>query len=413
MEEMLITLGRNAQTAAKQLAQLTTPAKNHALQMMAAQLRSDTPKILAANHQDVANAQIKATMVDRLVLNQERIEQMAAGLEQIATLPDPIGVQKSGWTTQTNLAISQVTVPLGVIGMIYEARPNVTVDASGLCLKAGNAVILRGGSEALLTNKALVTSLRQALKKCNINENAVQLIEVTSHEVAQAFMRLNDYVDVLIPRGSARLINTVVQKASVPVIETGAGNCHIYVDESADLKMACDIIVNARCQRPSVCNSAEKVIVHEKIAARLLPKLAEALAAWHVELRGDEAVCQILPDAKPATAADWDEEYNDYILAIKVVADEQAAIDHINAHNTKHSEAIITENYAASQRFLAQVDAACVYVNASTRFTDGFEFGFGAEIGISTQKLHARGPLGLTALTSTKYQIRGNGQIRK
>ena len=339
---------------------------------------------------------------------------MAEGVRQVAQLADPIGKIDAGWVNYAGLQIEKKRVPLGVVGMIFEARPNVTVDASALCFKSGNAVILRGGKEALQTNIKITKVIRQALEQEGINPDAVQVITETSHELANEFMQLTDYLDVLIPRGSARLIQTVLNTAKVPVIETGAGICHVYVDKFTDKKMAVEITTNAKVQRPSVCNAIENLVIHQDVAQEYLPAIADELQKYNVELRGDEKVCEILGDkATLATAEDWDTEYNDYIIAIKIVSSIDEAIDFINEHNTKHSEAIITENYTRSQKFLDEIDAACVYVNASTRFTDGFEFGFGAEIGISTQKLHARGPMGLEALTSTKYVIRGNGQIRK
>ena len=352
--------------------------------------------------------------IDRLKIDNDRIAAMAEGIRQVAQLADPIGKIDAGWVNYAGLQIEKKRVPLGVVGMIFEARPNVTVDASALCFKSGNAVILRGGKEALQTNIKITKVIRQALEQEGINPDAVQVITETSHELANEFMQLTDYLDVLIPRGSARLIQTVLNTAKVPVIETGAGICHVYVDKFADKKMAVEITTNAKVQRPSVCNAIENLVIHQDVAQEYLPAIADELQKYNVELRGDEKVCEILGDkATLATAEDWDTEYNDYIIAIKIVSSIDEAIDFINEHNTKHSEAIITENYTRSQKFLDEIDAACVYVNASTRFTDGFEFGFGAEIGISTQKLHARGPMGLEALTSTKYVIRGNGQIRK
>lgn len=409
-------MGQAAQAAAFTLGQLATTKKNQVLLAMADALVAATPTILAANQQDMTAAdanQVRQVMRDRLKLDEQRIATMATGLRQVATLADPIGVIDKGWQTDAGLQIAQQRVPLGVIAMIYEARPNVTVDAAALTFKSGNAVILRGGKEALQSNIALATVLQQVLVDLQLPAAAIQLVTDTSHETAQALMRLNDYVDVLIPRGSGKFIKTVVQTATVPVIETGAGNCHIYVDDSADLAMARDIIINAKTQRPAVCNAMEKLVVNQQVAAQFLPQLAAALAPYNVELRGDEQAQAILPTITPATTEDWVTEYNDYILAIKVVPDLDAAIKHINRYNTKHSEAIVTNDYAHSQQFTKQIDAAVVYVNASTRFTDGFEFGFGAEIGISTQKLHARGPMGLTALTSTKYVVRGSGQIRQ
>ena len=344
----------------------------------------------------------------------DRLAGIADGVRKVANLSDPLGNIERGWTTDSGLEISQKRVPFGVVGIIYEARPNVTVDSAVLCFKSGNAVILRGGKEALQTNIKIAVILREVLGTFNLPKDIVQVVAETSHELAQQFMRLNEYIDVLIPRGSTRLIQTVVQHATVPVIETGAGNCHIYVDETADLQMAIDVVINAKTQRPSVCNATEKLLVNAAIAPDFLPQIAKALASSHVEIRGDEQTCQILGDqVRPAQPEDWDTEYNDYIIAIKIVDGLDEAISHINQHNTKHSEAIITTDYEHSQQFTQQVDAACVYVNASTRFTDGFEFGFGAEIGISTQKLHARGPMGLKELTTTKYVILGQGQIRE
>lgn len=412
----LIEMGKQAQAAEQQLSQLATVKKNQVLKTMAKQVRQASPEILKANAIDMPNAEkngVRKVMLDRLQLDKERINSMAEGLEQVAGLADPIGEELKGWTTEAGLDISQVRVPLGVIGMIYEARPNVTVDAAALTFKAGNAVILRGGKEAINSNQALVTALRRGLQTEEVSVDSIQLITDTSHETATALMQLTDYLDVLIPRGSAKFIKMVVDKAKVPVIETGAGNCHVYVDEGADLQMATDIVVNAKTQRPSVCNAMEKLVVNQAVAAKLLPMVAEALKPFNVDLRGDERAKQILPEISSATEADWGTEYNDYIMAIKVVDDLDQAIAHINRYNTKHSEVIITNNYAHSERFTKEIDAAVVYVNASTRFTDGVEFGFGAEIGISTQKLHARGPMGLNEITSTKYVVRGNGQVRK
>lgn len=415
MTELLNSIGQRATAAAQALAQLSTTTKNQVLRAMADALEEKTPDILAANQQDLADTTgLEDKFIDRLTLTADRLAGIADGVRQVANLPDPLGNIDRGWTTESGLEISQKRVPLGVVGIIYEARPNVTVDSAVLCFKSGNAVILRGGKEALQTNIKIAAVVRDVLAAFNLPQDAVQVITETSHELAQQFMQLNQYVDVLIPRGSARLIQTVVQNATVPVIETGAGNCHIYVDETADLQMAENIIINAKTQRPSVCNATEKLLVNAEIAADFLPQIVTALANSHVEIRGDEQTCQILGDqAHPAQPEDWDTEYNDYIIAIKVVHTLDEAISHINQHNTKHSEAIITTNYEHSQRFTQQIDAACVYVNASTRFTDGFEFGFGAEIGISTQKLHARGPMGLKELTTTKYVILGQGQIRE
>lgn len=415
MTELLNSIGQRATAAAQALAQLSTTTKNQVLRAMADALEEKTPDILVANQEDLADTTgLEDKFIDRLTLSADRLAGIADGVRQVANLPDPLGNIDRGWTTESGLEISQKRVPLGVVGIIYEARPNVTVDSAALCFKSGNAVILRGGKEALQTNIKIAAVVRDVLAAFNLPQDAVQVITETSHELAQQFMQLNQYVDVLIPRGSARLIQTVVQNATVPVIETGAGNCHIYVDETADLQMAENIIINAKTQRPSVCNATEKLLVNAEIAADFLPQIATALANSHVEIRGDEQTCQILGDqARPAQSEDWDTEYNDYIIAIKVVHTLDEAISHINQHNTKHSEAIITTSYEHSQRFTQQIDAACVYVNASTRFTDGFEFGFGVEIGISTQKLHARGPMGLKELTTTKYVILGQGQIRK
>ena len=415
MTELLNKIGQQAQIAAQTLAQVPTPTKNQVLRAMADALEERTPEILAANQADLADTTgLEDKFIDRLTLTADRLAGIADGVRKVANLSDPLGSIEQGWTTDSGLEISQKRVPLGVVGIIYEARPNVTVDSAVLCFKSGNAVILRGGKEALQTNIKIAVILREVLGTFNLPKDIVQVVAETSHELAQQFMRLNEYIDVLIPRGSARLIQTVVAHATVPVIETGAGNCHIYVDETADLQMATDIVINAKTQRPSVCNATEKLLVNAAIAPDFLPQIAQALASSHVEIRGDEQACQILGNqVRPAQPEDWDTEYNDFIIAIKVVDGLDEAISHINQHNTKHSEAIITTDYEHSQQFTQQVDAACVYVNASTRFTDGFEFGFGAEVGISTQKLHARGPMGLKELTTTKYVILGQGQIRE
>ncbi|OQQ86959.1 glutamate-5-semialdehyde dehydrogenase [Ligilactobacillus salivarius] len=408
-------MGQAAREASRQLALLGEQKKNQVLETVAQELLAKADEIIAANKVDLENAtNMPEKFIDRLKIDNDRIAAMAEGVRQVAQLADPIGKIDAGWVNYAGPQIEKKRVPLGVVGMIFEARPNVTVDASTLCFKSGNAVILRGGKEALQTNIKITKVIRQALEQEGINPDAVQVITETSHELANEFMQLTDYLDVLIPRGSARLIQTVLNTAKVPVIETGAGICHVYVDKFADKKMAVEITTNAKVQRPSVCNAIENLVIHQDVAQEYLPAIADELQKYNVELRGDEKVCEILGDkATLATAEDWDTEYNDYIIAIKIVSSIDEAIDFINEHNTKHSEAIITENYTRSQKFLDEIDAACVYVNASTRFTDGFEFGFGAEIGISTQKLHARGPMGLEALTSTKYVIRGNGQIRK
>ena len=413
--ESLIELGKKARQAERQLAQASSKEKNDALLLMAEGLLSDTDKILEANKMDTDNAKangITESLLDRLTLTKERVEAMAQGLKDIAKLPDPIGLVDSMWTNESGLKIGKQSVPLGVIGIIYEARPNVTSDAAGLCFKSGNVVILRGGKAAFNSNLAVVTSLRASLSESDLPETAIQLVEDTSRESANEMMKLNRYLDVLIPRGGANLIKAVVENATVPVIETGTGNCHVYIDQSAQLEMARDIIVNAKTDRPSVCNAAETLLIHKDVAEDYLPVIEQALNKWNVELRADDEAQKHLKDSTPATEADWETEFLDYILAVKVVDSLDDAIEHINRYSTGHSEAIVTNDYFASQRFHREVDSAAVYVNASTRFTDGFAFGFGAEIGISTQKLHARGPMGLPELTSSKYIVFGEGQIR-
>lgn len=408
-------IGTKAKAAAGKMALLETNKKNEVLNCVAKNLIKDAKTLIAENAKDMEAGKANGMpegLLDRLLLTEKRIEQMAEGLEQVAALDDPIGEVLSMKKRPNGLRIGQKRVPLGVVGIIYEARPNVTADAFGLCFKTGNAVILKGGSDALHSNIAIVASIRRTLAECGVDENAIALIEDTSRETTTEFMKMNGYVDVLIPRGGAGLIRAVVENATVPVIETGTGNCHIYVDESADLDMAVNIIFNAKTQRIGVCNACESLVVHENIKDALLPKLAERLKKKNVEMRGDKASQEACSDIIPASDEDWGKEYLDYILSIKTVKSTAEAIAHINRYNTGHSEAIITENYTNAEKFLDEVDAAAVYVNASTRFTDGFEFGFGAEIGISTQKLHARGPMGLEALTSTKYIIYGNGQIR-
>lgn len=382
---------------------------------MAKALTEYTSEILSANAVDVEAGKannMPQGLIDRLLLTEDRIKAMAEGLCQVAELEDPIG-EVTGMKKRPNgLEIGQKRVPLGVIGIIYEARPNVTSDAFGLCFKTGNAVILKGGSDALHSNQAIVKCIRQTLDAEGVTKDALQLIADTSRETTAEFMKLNQYVDVLIPRGGRGLIKAVVNQSTIPVIETGTGNCHIYVDETADLAMAADIVINAKTQRVGVCNACESLLVHKNVKEAFLPQIAKRLREKSVELRGDKQVQALVKDAVPASEEDWGTEYLDYILSIKVVDGVEDAIAHINRYNTGHSEAIITNNYTNAQKFLDEVDAAAVYVNASTRFTDGFEFGFGAEIGISTQKLHARGPMGLLALTTTKYIIYGNGQIR-
>ncbi|MFL2076014.1 glutamate-5-semialdehyde dehydrogenase [Marinilactibacillus psychrotolerans] len=411
----LINLGKHAKASTKFLAHASAKEKNNALNKMAQALLTHKEQILKANQKDTAVAAengINDTMLDRLTLTDERITAMAEGLIDISLLSDPIGLVKEMWTNEAGLRIGQQTVPLGVIGIIYESRPNVTSDAAGLCFKSGNVVILRGGKEAFHSNKAIVEVLQKGLESTSFPKEVIQLVEDTARETAREMMQLNRYLDVLIPRGGANLIKTVVENATVPVIETGTGNCHIYIDRTADLKMATDIIVNAKTSRPSVCNAAETLLIHEEVAEDFLPVIEQALTEWNVELRADEAAQAIFTQSIPATEKDWETEFLDYILAVKVVSSIDEAITHINHYSTGHSEAIVTSEYNASQQFHKEVDSAAVYINASTRFTDGFEFGFGAEIGISTQKLHARGPMGLPELTSTKYIVFGEGQIR-
>lgn len=410
------TLGKTAKASTSQLSLLSTKEKNQILNQMAEALEANTQKIIAANQKDLAKADdygIKETMKDRLRLDEARIQEMANGIRQVATLPDPIGNVDKMWQNADELMIGAKRVPLGVVGMIYESRPNVTTDAASLCFKTGNAVILRGGKEAFYSNQLLVAIMQAVLAQNDIHPGAIQFVDDISREVVQEMMRLNDYLDVLIPRGGAGLIQNVKNHATVPVIETGTGNNHVYIDKDANLEMAVNITMNAKTQRPSVCNAIETLLVHKDVAAEVLPMLEKELLAKNVEIRADQKALAYLTQASEATQADWETEFLDYILAIKVVDSLEEAISHINQYNTKHSEAIVTENYSAAQKFLNEVDAAAVYVNASTRFTDGFVFGFGAEIGISTQKLHARGPMGLDALTSIKYIIYGQGQVRK
>ncbi|MBB1094961.1 glutamate-5-semialdehyde dehydrogenase [Limosilactobacillus sp. BG-MG3-A] len=414
MNQDLIAIGKRAQIAANKLALMNTATKNKALLQLANDLIKNKKQIITANQQDLAAAtQMPTKFTDRLMVNSQRIEDMANGLRIIADLADPTSQIDKGWITKDGLQILQRRVPLGVIGIIFEARPNVTVDATGLTFKSGNAVILRGGKEAIQTNTALVKILRESLQKQHLPIDAVQLITDTSHAIADEMMNLTDYIDVLIPRGGRALIQRVITTATVPVIETGAGNCHIYIDKDADLTMATNITVNAKVQRPSVCNAAEKLLIHRDVAAEFLPVIAKALMAHGVQLRGDEMACQLVSTIRPVTDEDWKTEYNDLIMAVKIVDSLDDAINHINHYSTYHSESIITNNITRGRYFQQAINSACVYVNASTRFTDGGEFGFGAEIGISTQKLHARGPMGLQQLTTIKYEITGNGQIRK
>lgn len=414
-DELIIT-AQGAREASRFLNRAGTNEKNKALQCIADALRGNTAYILGENAKDICAAKengIKESMIDRLTLTEKSISAIAASVEKVASLPDPIGVSE-GFVRPNGLYITKKSVPIGIIGIIYESRPNVTVDAAALCLKSANAVILRGGKEAIFSNIALVKVINTALSECGFPAGCVNLIESTSRDYTNALMKLHGYVDVIIPRGSAGLIKAVCENATVPVIETGAGNCHIYVDDSADFDMAIDIIINAKVQRPSVCNAAENLLVHKSVAKDFLPVITKKLIENNVEVRVSDDCVQYVKgfDVKPATDEDFYTEYNDYIISVKTVDSIDEAITHINAHNTGHSEAIITMNLENSARFSSEIDAAAVYTNASTRFTDGEEFGFGAEIGISTQKLHARGPMGLKELTTVKYIINGNGQIR-
>lgn len=408
-------LGQNAAAVKSLLQTLSPEVKNKALCLAADCLVKEAEYLIAENRKDMEIAEqngMSSGLLDRLKLTKERIEAMAEGLRQIAELPDCIGEVMEAFERPNGMKIRKVRVPMGVIGIIYEARPNVTADAFGLCFKTGNAVILKGGSDALYSNLAIVRVLRESLAKAGLPEDAIQLIADTDRQTTVAFMRLKQYVDLLIPRGSARLIASVVENSTIPVIETGTGNCHVYVDKDADLDMAVNIIYNAKTQRIGVCNACESLVVHSAVREVFLPRLAAKLREKKVEMRGDERVLEILPDCVPATEEDFATEYLDYILSLKTVDSAEEAIEHINRYNTKHSECIVTENKDTAEKFLTGIDAACVYWNVSTRFTDGFEFGFGAEIGISTQKLHARGPMGLKELTSYKYLISGNGQVR-
>ena len=415
-DEHIIDIGRRAKDASRIMVTASTNMKNNALISMAEALISSKSTIIKANIKDMELGRknnLSIAMLDRLMINEERIDNMAEGLKNVAALKDPIGDGIKRWKTPNDLDISMVRVPLGVIGMIYESRPNVTVDAAALCLKAGNSIILRGGSEAINTNIALANVIKKAAASVGLPEGCIQLIERVDRELVNRLIKLNDYVDVIIPRGGVSLKKAIIENATVPVIETGAGICHIYVDPEADLSMAEEIIVNAKTQRPGVCNAVETVLVHKDIASEFLPRLGKRLYGLGVEIRICENGINIICDAKAAVEEDWATEYLDLILSIKVVDSMEEAINHIFKYGTKHSEAIITNSYKNSQRFLMEVDASSVYVNASTRFTDGSEFGFGAEIGISTQKLHARGPMGLEQLTTTKYLIYGQGQVRK
>ena len=411
------TLGQQAKAAGRQIAKLSTAAKNDLLNQVAKALVAESAYIITENAKDMANAKengISEIMQDRLLLTEDRIAGIAEGVRQVADLQDPIGQVVRGYTNLDGLKIVQKRVPMGVIAMIFESRPNVSIDAFSLAFKTNNAIILRGGRDAINSNKALVTVARKALENAGITADAVQLVEDTSHEVAEELMAATKYVDLLIPRGGARLIQTVKEKAKVPVIETGVGNCHIYVDKYADLDMATQIVINAKTQRPSVCNAAESLVVHADIAEDFLPNLEKAISnVQAVEFRADETALKLMEKAVPASPEDFATEFLDYIMSVKVVDSLDEAIDWINTYTTSHSEAIVTQDISRAEQFQDDVDAAAVYVNASTRFTDGFVFGLGAEIGISTQKMHARGPMGLEALTSTKFYINGQGQIRE
>ena len=412
---MLTELGKRAKKAEAVLMTASTAQKNNALFLIAAALNENAGDILAANALDIENARankMKSSLIDRLSLDEKRIFSIASGVKEVALLEDPVGKTLSGTTRPNGLVIEKVSVPLGVIAVIFEARPNVTADAAALCLKSGNSVILRGGKEAFHSNKAIADIMRAAVKNAGLPEDCIQLVEDTSRESATALMKMNDYVDVLIPRGGAGLIKACVQNSTVPVIETGTGNCHVYVDEFADLETARDILFNAKVSRPSVCNACESVLVHRAVAEKFLPMAKAALEKANVVIHADSETARIIADTVPATEEDYAREYLGYEISAKVVGGIDEAIEHIAKYGTGHSECIVTESYSNAQKFVARVDCAAVYVNASTRFTDGNEFGFGAEIGISTQKLHARGPLGLPELVSFKYIVRGNGQVR-
>ena len=409
-------MGKRAVTAKYELQSMSSSQKKEALLFIADRLIQDTSLLLEKNEIDIKEAQknqMHPGMIDRLQLNTERIEAIAQGIIQVAGLQDPIGEVLEEILRPNGLKILKMRVPIGVIGIFYESRPNVTADAFALCFQTGNAVILKGGSDALYSNKAITDCIRSALVECKINPDCIQLIETTDRETAKAFMKLDQYVDLLIPRGGAGLIQSVKENSTIPVIETGTGNCHIFVDESADLEKAVAILINSKTQRIGVCNACESLLIHEAIAEWALPILGKALQEKQVEIRGDETTMHSLPFAIPATEEDYGKEFLDFIISVKVVKNLEDAIAHINQYNTKHSDAIITQNQENAEKFLREVDAACVYVNAATRFTDGFMFGFGAEIGISTQKIHARGPMGLKELTSYKYLIYGDGQIRE
>lgn len=411
----LLEICKKAKRSSFELARLSSESKKKAIQKIAISLESNTEKILAANRMDVEAAKkehLKLALLDRLALDEKKIKAMARSLREVAELPDPIGTIARTWTRPNGLIIGQLRVPLGVIGIIYESRPDVTSDAAGICLKSGNAVILRGGSDAIHSNTSIGESLKEGLLGTDVPPDAIQVIESIERSTAEEFMQMREYVDVLIPRGGANLIKTVIEKASIPVIETGTGNCHIYVEEDADLDKAVNIVINAKCQRPGTCNAAEKLLVHRSLAKRFLPTVIDALRAHGVEIRADEETAKIVPDVKVATEEDWYTEYLDLIMGVKIVKDLDDAIAHISKYGTKHSESIITTDFEKARRFIREVDSAAVYWNASTRFTDGNQFGLGAEIGVSTQKMHARGPMSVEHLTTTKYFILGSGQIR-
>jgi glutamate-5-semialdehyde dehydrogenase len=411
----LHAIGKRAKQASAQLAHLNTDEKNRILLAVADLMEERSKLILEANRADLEQARemgLKGAIVDRLLLNEERIASMAEGLRAVVQLEDPIGEIEEMKKRPNGLLIGKKRVPLGVVGVIYESRPNVTADVAGLCIKTGNVCVLRGGKEAFESNQAIVHIFHAAIDRCGMDTGMVQLVQDTTRESAVAMMKLNEYLDILIPRGGAGLIQAVVQNSTVPVIETGVGNCHVYVDEDADLEKAVSIVYNAKTHRPGVCNAAESLLVHRKVAEKVLPSIGKSLVKGGVEIRGDEITCSLIPDSIPAVEEDWGKEYLDLVISSRVVDSLEEAVDHINRYGSMHSESIVTENYTHAQYFLDRVDAAAVYVNASTRFTDGFEFGYGAEIGISTQKLHARGPMGLKELTTNKYVIYGNGQIR-
>lgn len=415
MKEAIEKIGAQAKEASDILGSVSTAQKNKALKMMADALLHETQYILSENAKDMEMARkngMSGAMLDRLLLTDNRVEDMALGLKQVADLADPIGEVVKGMQRPNGINISKVRVPLGVIGIIYESRPNVTADVAGLCLKTGNAVVLRGGSEAFNSNKAVAAVLSSAVEAASLPKYSIQLVDTTDRQAVDILLRLHNYIDVIIPRGGAGLIKTVVENSSVPVIETGVGICHVFVDENADFDMASNIVFNAKVSRPSVCNAMETLLIHKNVPIEVLSKILRRLTEANVEIFGSSEICALYNKALPATEESWSTEYSDLKLSVKIVADINEAMEHIEKYGSKHSEVIVTQNYANARLFQQRVDAATVYVNASTRFTDGFEFGFGAEIGISTQKLHARGPMGLQELTSTKYLINGDGQIR-